>query len=128
MTDFNAKIDSFRELEQNWDSYDADPVGPKAIERAKWLLAKISKEAYFVCPTRCGGIQIDWGTHSELEVEINSDGQLANMYVETVVQPLKEADECDNSKLPLVYTSSAILETITQIIQLIENELRMEKS
>ena len=43
------RLESFRELKQNWDSYGGLPIHPAAIDRAKKLI-----EGFFVCPISDG--------------------------------------------------------------------------
>ena len=50
------RIESFKKLEKNWDSYGGLPIHPAAIERAKKLV-----DGFFVCPISDGNIGISFG-------------------------------------------------------------------
>jgi hypothetical protein len=53
------RIRSFANLEKNWDSYNADPIDPKVIERAVRVIEILSKLAFPV-PTSGGDISFEW--------------------------------------------------------------------
>ncbi len=63
------KLDSFKELENDWNGYGAEPFNEEHIEKVKFLvsLLKIQPEIY---PTARNSIQLEYG---ELEYEIFSD-------------------------------------------------------
>lgn len=71
------KIEKFKLLKYNWDSYNADPIDVEVISLAKNILrlfflqnVKIS----FVSPMRDGGVQLDISTtKNEIEIEINAN-------------------------------------------------------
>ncbi|MBL4753190.1 MAG: hypothetical protein JKY52_06300 [Flavobacteriales bacterium] len=82
LVNLKEKIDSFRELERNWDSYDADPISAICIEEANRVNRFLSGLGLWqlgipihVFPMRDGGIQfeIDHPDHS-FEIEVHPNG------------------------------------------------------
>ncbi|MFT5780257.1 MAG: hypothetical protein ACI837_003218 [Crocinitomicaceae bacterium] len=66
------KVRSFAELEQNWDSYDAQKISPDAIAKSVDLIKEIDKldeEIYFSSPGPNGEVMIQL-KKAEKEVEI----------------------------------------------------------
>jgi len=84
------QFDEMTVLEQDWDSYGADPISPVAIETASKLLQSVEKqcgnEAYeklmIVAPRPDGGVQIEWKTWP-LEIDVHTDhqGNLGYLYI-----------------------------------------------
>jgi hypothetical protein len=85
------KLDDIAKLEQDWDSYGADPPSLLAIFIASNLLLIVDKEfsrlAYeqsypqLVAPCADGGIQIEWGMRPvEIAVHIDPSGTLSYLY------------------------------------------------
>ena len=62
------KIESFRELGDNWDSYGCRKISEEAIEKAKYFA-----EGLFVVPTSEGGVEIYLGD-DEVFILIHPDG------------------------------------------------------
>ena len=54
-----SRLNALKELGKNWDSYGADPMDPKAIEKARKLLEVIQTEPLII-PTRDGGVALAW--------------------------------------------------------------------
>ena len=50
------RLESFKELEENWDSYGGKPISPAAIATAEKML-----KGFFVCPISDGTIAISFG-------------------------------------------------------------------
>lgn len=82
-----ARLEKFHLLGPNWDSYDADPIAPVAIERARGLLLSLRQalgryvgERFLplnVVPLVDGGVQLEWQSSARsLEVEITASGDL----------------------------------------------------
>lgn len=82
-------INGYVHLQQNWDSYNADPISRAAINTALEVLNQLNKDDIFskgiavhVFPMRNGGIQFEFdadGRHSTplcAELEIDIDGQV----------------------------------------------------
>jgi hypothetical protein len=85
------RIDEFRRLPANWDSYDANPISAVAVEHARLIaLAAIRENAFDTnsdsyslraFPLAEGGIQLEWeSSHAYLEVEVGSDGRLSYLF------------------------------------------------
>ncbi len=55
------RIESFKELKEDWDSYGGRPIYPCAIAKAKELV-----EGFFVAPLPDGGIRISLGDEAIL--------------------------------------------------------------
>jgi hypothetical protein len=76
-------IKGFSNLQQNWDSYNADVVSNKAIETAIETLNHLNSKGQLtngfvvnVFPMRDGGIQFEFdGENICAELEINQDGE-----------------------------------------------------
>jgi hypothetical protein len=81
--DLKIQVESFSELQENWDSYGADEVSVPSIMTAHRVLDTLPKfinvNTISVFPMRDGGVQIDIGEQKEIEVngydvkEINYD-------------------------------------------------------
>ena len=74
-----SKINSFRFLENNWDSYGAEPVSETAIKNAVRFVSKVddfSIYIYFTAPGRDGEVMIELRSVEDGSVEIffNRDG------------------------------------------------------
>lgn len=66
-------LQEFALLEENWDSYDALPITPEAIDVAGTML-----RALRVVPLNDGGVQIEMG---HVEIDIGPDGKVENILV-----------------------------------------------
>ena len=64
------RLEDFRELEQNWDSYGGRPISPAAIDKVIDLL-----EGFFVTPICDGTIGITFGDE-DVTLIINHDGDV----------------------------------------------------
>jgi len=62
------KIDSFLELEHDWDSY-----GGRSISKKATMMAKFFTNGLFVAPTSEGGIQITLGDE-DVFILVHPDG------------------------------------------------------
>ncbi|MDE3180807.1 MAG: hypothetical protein KGM47_14260 [Acidobacteriota bacterium] len=75
--DVAARLVEFLRLPPYWDSYDALPIEPAAIERAVSLLLGLvgpDTPAPLVVPAVRGGVQFEWnGEETDLEIEITKD-------------------------------------------------------
>lgn len=84
------RIESFSELEKNWDGYDANEITIQSIAVANSVLDSISKTTDIniisVFPMRDGGIQFEIGDYKEIEIfnyevteiEFNSEYDVIN--------------------------------------------------
>lgn len=76
---FEDKINSFSELQKNWDSYKANEISPYAIKIALKTVRmlhdnNVLSDNVSVFPMRDGGIQFEFG--NDYELEINTKGDL----------------------------------------------------
>ena len=63
------KLKRISELKENWDSYGAGPIDPRAVEIAEFLLPLYAD--FSIVPTNEGGIQFERHTKTEsIEIEI----------------------------------------------------------
>jgi len=85
--DLQARLDHLEGLERNWDSYDAEPISPKAISLAKTVVCRSiaalerhgAKNVYpfAIAPVSDGGVQLEWrGPAGFVEIEISPSGSL----------------------------------------------------
>ena len=68
-------IDDMHKLENNWDSYGAVPINPKAIEIAKRIKSVLIEFDAIPCPD--GGVQLEKHLHGysvEVEISILDEG------------------------------------------------------
>jgi hypothetical protein len=71
--DIIKKIESFRELEQDWNGYGANPFSEKLITKALDLAKQLSPVPK-VFPTGRDSIQLEWETDNMfLEIEVFED-------------------------------------------------------
>jgi hypothetical protein len=88
------RLEAFKTLAEDWDSYGAAPISAVAIDRARELSAEvISKHAlsirpegysFDVVPTPDGGVQLEWDVDEQhLEIAIGPRGTLAYLNVIT---------------------------------------------
>lgn len=78
------RIESFRKLEENWDSYHGSPIGAEAIEVAKVFSATFSD--LFVAPTTGGGVMFEDSSMPEgygFLIDFRDDGTLDGFYIKT---------------------------------------------
>lgn len=76
------QLDAMRNLQANWDGYDADPPRPEVLELAKEFVGLLVAfrhtdpfEGIHVSPGRAGGVLVEWAdSRSEHELEIEPDG------------------------------------------------------
>ncbi len=72
----SRRIDSFADLETDWDSYGAPPITEGSREAAKLALDILDGTKVQVVPTCSGGVQIEWhNENGDLELEIMPDGE-----------------------------------------------------
>lgn len=87
MQEVFKKLDSFKLLEENWDSYGALPIDPDCIERAKSFLLAIGvlfTPPLWPCPTSHGGVQFEWNHNGkDLEIAFEPEGALGIFYTDT---------------------------------------------
>ena len=93
MSELLGRLEAFRSLSENWDSYGSDPISPKAIAAARDVLFSL-KERFSpvvgsdflplnVAPIADGGVQFEWkGATRVLEIEVTAEGSLAYFAVE----------------------------------------------
>lgn len=62
-------LDSFTELEENWDSYGAHPISPKAIAKARFIMETLP----WPVPTVNGGVALEWDADSTLEIDADGN-------------------------------------------------------
>jgi len=84
-----TRIDRLRELKQNWNSYGANPVGPKSIAFAKQLVCTFAKVTGIDLPRVAASpdghvaLSWEWQEYSrELDLEILPDGTLRYSYLD----------------------------------------------
>jgi len=86
------KLDELKNLPEDWDSYDADPISPIAIAKAKSIITSVMiafggiignvVQLTDVIPIADGGVQLEWvGPHAELEIEISPNGNIGLLYI-----------------------------------------------
>lgn len=74
MTDLATRLEAFRALESNWDSYGANPIAARAITTAQALTA---------VPMPHGGVQIELHAgQADIEIEISADGMVRSILME----------------------------------------------
>lgn len=80
-----ARLDRIEDLEQDWDSYNADPIDPKAISTARTLVTFMSilkelqpKLSPQIVPTTDSGLSIVWLEQGyDIELDIEKDGEIS---------------------------------------------------
>jgi len=89
-------IDDMRKLEDNWDSYGAVPINPKAIEIANRIKSVLTEFDAVPCPD--GGVQLERhanGYSVEVEISVYIDrntGDLMNQMEQQAKQEQREKD------------------------------------
>lgn len=69
-----SKINGFRDLEENFDSYNSDKISNESIETSIKILNELNNvEELFVFPMRDGGIQFEISRFSDIEEELIID-------------------------------------------------------
>ncbi len=84
------QLDAMRNLEANWDGYNADPILPQALDLAKELVSYMestlpeeARQTMFVAPSRDGSVLIEWSDAAyEHELGIEIDGSLEFLHIE----------------------------------------------
>jgi hypothetical protein len=93
------------QLREDWDSYGAAPVDPRAARKALQLLAlttSLATPAPAVVPTVRGGLQLEWHQPDvDLEVEVPPSGPLRMTY-ENFVEGREWEGELRSNLAPLV--------------------------
>jgi len=80
--DLMNRIEEFKNLESNWDTYNADKISPAGISNAKQIVNVFGiNNIIFDCafPMRDGGVQLEInskGCNIEIEVSLDSDIKL----------------------------------------------------
>lgn len=103
------KLDEFRLLEPNWDSYDAEVPCISAIHRAKHLIEQLDRlnlPLFFVAPGPNGEISIELkrdGTSAEIILE--SDGEMA-LLISKNEELIKETQPTNEGSLIAVLKST----------------------
>ena len=97
--ELERRLREFTGYQRDWDGYGAPPISPKAVSRAKSVIAQapIRQKAPnpFVSPTRHGGIGMEWklDDRKELLLEVSRDGGLS--YLLVVRRPDGEEEETE---------------------------------
>ena len=68
-TEAKKILNSFLELEKNWDSYGAEPLAVEIVEKAKTLLDELPNWGWVPAPGSDGSIQLETN-HDGVDVEI----------------------------------------------------------
>ncbi len=71
------KIESFKNLKENWDSYGAEKVNEDCIKRAISIVNFFKNRSLginFSYPLPDGGIQLEMNNSYNLEIEVNPNG------------------------------------------------------
>ena len=83
------RIKRLRELNQNWDSYGANPVDPRSIEVAKQLVRMFAEVTGIDCPrvaaSPAGNVALSWESEDqsrELDLEVQCDGILRYSFLD----------------------------------------------
>ena len=93
-------------LPANWDSYDAEPISPRAITAALHLTRSIYESfsdllgeqvrPFAIAPVADGGILVEWrAPEGALEIEVGPDGRLGYLLVEGR-EPQRRFEEGDS--------------------------------
>lgn len=88
------KLDTFRSLQENWDSYGAHPINDGALENAKQFLNSAlfsGLEKPLVAATSRGGVHVEWDNNGRaLELEFISMTELHYYYADSNEEREKE--------------------------------------
>jgi len=78
MKTLSDRLESFADLEKNWNSYNAGPIDRRAIDASKAFVEHLN-----ACPTVNGGVQLEGrlGDHY-LEIEIAEDGTVKSFCID----------------------------------------------
>ncbi len=74
-TDVVKRIEHFRGLEKDWDSYGAEPIPDGVVELALFIMDRLGSTSHRItgaCPTNDEGIQLD--TASGMGIEVSRYG------------------------------------------------------
>ena len=99
-----SKINSFRNLEKDWDGYGADKISETSITNAISFVQEVLETyeipVYFVCPTYDSGVTIELrkGIH-EAQIAFNPDGSNCVEILEEVTYLPEETIENSLSKI-----------------------------
>lgn len=96
-----AKIEKFRSLPENWDSYGGDPIGGKTVDAAKRVAAMLTDD-WTVIPTSSGIIQFGYPA-DDLTIEVHAMEETDVDAVPFAVSPLAKHEE---KKAPLPNTGT----------------------
>lgn len=88
------RLEEFKMLREDWDSYGAVPISAIAISGARELAAEIISKhalsirpagyAFNVVPTPDGGVQLEWDIDARhLEIAVSPQGSLAYLFATT---------------------------------------------
>ena len=104
------------ELEDNWNSYGAPPIGPVCVLTALEFLKDAMADdtpTPSVVPTSCGGVQIEWHVNSvDLEIEFYPNGKVGCWY--ETEEWGESFDDDDVKNLATLYPLVAKLATQTK--------------
>lgn len=93
MASLTEQLDLMLNLPENWDGYGAATIQSRPVEFAKEFVRLLtalrhpagSEEQIFVCPSRDGGVMVEWiDASSEHELEVNPDGSLGFLHQDKV--------------------------------------------
>jgi hypothetical protein len=74
--DVRARIEAFRELEADWDTYGSPPIEEAAIGAALRLHDAASTPPRYAAPIAGGGVGLIWGERPfKLEPDVTPDGE-----------------------------------------------------
>ena len=97
---WEQRLEQFRQLPENWDSYGAPRITDEAIEKGKSILTLMTAAGFFeepfVAPSPSGGIQIEWcipGGEVELQIPPTGDPITYSMVETTADGQEREIEE-----------------------------------
>lgn len=75
------RLESFRDLKSDWDSYGAEAIAPDAVDTASKVVKIICSATPYVVPVNNGSVEIAWDSDVGcLCLELDADGKLAAGY------------------------------------------------
>jgi len=74
-TQLEAALTEYASLEHGWNSYDAAPIAPAAIEVARAFARDTTGIPWDCVPTTLGGVQLEIHQYGyDMEIEVKPDG------------------------------------------------------
>jgi hypothetical protein len=113
------RLEEFKGIHEDWDSYGGLPITPRSIESARAYLTRLAADTprALVIPTSQGGVTLEWITDRDPVDPLRWVREPENLSIEVTPEGAIEVDEedvADLSKDSPVYRAAVLARRLNQ--------------